>query len=134
MLKLFDLMFSTCAGKLAMRGIALLMLLALVVLVVLAPEMPLHVILADLASALFVLTLTFKDEISRHRGSIAYRACELLPIAQRAVNLVFALLTVPVRFYAAPARARPRPSAGRFGRLPAVTLSPRLLPIPSASA
>lgn len=131
MLKIFDLMFSTRAGKLAMRGYALVLLLALALL---ATEMPPQVIVSLLATALLILALKFKSEISRHRGSIADRVCDLLPVVQRAVDLVFKLLTLPVRFYAAPARAKPRPAATRIGRLPAVTLSPRLLPVPTAGA
>lgn len=131
MLKIFDLLFSTRAGKLAMRGYALVLLLALVVLAI---EMPPQVIVSVLATALLNIALTFKNEISRHRGSIADRACDLLPVAQSTIALAFAFLPLPVRFYAALARVLPRPATGRIGRLPAVTLSPRLLPVPTACA
>lgn len=139
MLKIFDLMFSTRAGKLAMRGYVLVLLLALVVL---ATEMPPQVIVSVLATALLILALTFKNEISRHRGSIADRACDLLPLAQLAARLVFDLLPALVLDVMAGrikildrdvAEKRPSPG-GRIGRLPSVTLSPRLLPVPTACA
>lgn len=112
----------------ALWAYALFMLFALASL---ADVMPAQVVVLVLATIVQVGVLTSLRSISRHRGQIAARTHDFLPIAIRAADLVFTLLTLPVRFFAAPARARPPIAPGRIGRLPAVTLSPRLLPVPS---
>jgi len=129
MLKIFSLLFETRTGRLALSVYALCMLIALVVL---ADELPIQVVLKLMITVNLLCALMSLKRISQLRGRIADRTCDLLHIAQRAADLFFDLLILPVRIFAAPARARPRPAAARLCRLPAVTLAPRLLPIPFA--
>lgn len=92
------------------------------------------VMLSPLVISLVITATAALGVLVAERVSLATRSVDLLPIAKVLADLVFSLLVLPARIFAAPARARPRPAAGRFGRLPAIALSPRLLPVPTASA
>ncbi|GAB1393642.1 hypothetical protein MASR1M60_18060 [Rhodocyclaceae bacterium] len=76
LLKIFDLLAFTRAGRFAARAYAVVLLL---VIVVFGGMMEAHDIVFQLGIALLSLTVTYLKEISVHRGSIADRACDLLP-------------------------------------------------------
>lgn len=125
---LFDRMRTSGRWQLWWAVYGLFALAAFVGLADVLPDEIQVLLLSQIAVAFgFLASITTQ----RLRGELAARAVDLLPLALLAADLAFVLLTLPVRFFAAPARARPRPAAGRLGRLPAITLSPRLLPIPS---
>lgn len=124
-------MFETRGGRLFLRAYVLFMLLGVILL---ADVMPPDVVASILATALLMGTMIRLRSISRHRGQLSTRTHDILPIAVSAADLFFSLLILPMRFFTAPSRARPRTASGHIGRLPAVTLTPRFLPIPAASA
>ena len=95
-------------GRIAMCVCASTMLVALAVLILADKVPPPQVVVSALAAAMWFFARTRLSAISRHRGGIAYRACALLPLLHRARDLSFSILILAVRFFAAPARARPR--------------------------
>ena len=122
-------LLETDAGRRFLRAVAVGQLLVLAMVFAIW-DIPSLMVIQVLASSIGALALASLKQISRHRARLAVRISEILPVAQRAGDLVFDLLQPAARAFAAPARARPRPAASRLGRLLAVTLSPRFLPIP----
>lgn len=128
---IFDRMRLSAGWQLWWAAYGLLLLTALVGLADVLPGEVQVLLMSQIG-----VTAGFLGSATTHRlrVELASRAVELLPAAVRAADLVFDLLILPARIFVAPARARPRPASGRIGRLPAVTLSPRLLPIPTGRA
>lgn len=126
--KIFNLLFETRGGRLILQAYAFFMLTGVILLA--EDAIPPQVIASIVATVVLAATMVCLQSISRHRGKLSTRTYDILPIAVSAADLFFYILILPARIFVTPARARPRPAASRLGRLPAITLAPRLLPIP----